>query len=568
MANSFQQYVGDGSTRNFTVPFQYIAPAHISVKRNGTPLLPADYSWLNASTIQLVVAPGVGDVVEIRRRTPLDVPLVTFQNGAVLTEAELNTAVRQNLYATQEVADFYEATLMGGLVRLANGTYVTPEQAIDAAVQDVLDSALAADLQARITDIDANGESILDQALRLTVVEDAVDALTGAGGTGIITLITNETNARIAGDTAIVNDIALIGARNGPGNAFILDVDTVLVSPSESIGTRINYLTSTADGNTAAILTQQSVIDGLTAQYMVKLDVNGRVAGFGLYNAAGEPTQFTILANKFAVIDPGAAPGATPVVPFVIEGGITYIRNVVIENAAIQNLNVGKLTSGSLTATIQQNADILVGTGRIIWDNGSYIKASGIGFGTSNQFLEWFGPRPAGGNLSLCSEANAIQYLKTNGDAYFGGTLSAGLLKNAAATTSIGATPTVTVGPFTTNGNPKSVVVSYNFSQHTGLTGVGNASGAISATVNIYRQIGAGAETLWTTLPVSGTWNTEDDPEGFDALHQSMAGSVTLTDSDPSLAYRTYRATVSGRSIYNYSNTDMTQKLSIISTEE
>src|SRR3546814_13233791 len=62
-------------------------------------------------------------------------------------------------------------------------------------------------------------------------------------------------------------------------------------------------------------------------------------------------------------------------------------------------------------------------TGRIISDTGTHMTVQGKGFGTSNQFVKWYGPKMA---LNLCSEANAISYEKTNGVASFAGELNVG----------------------------------------------------------------------------------------------------------------------------------------------
>src|SRR5690606_16464861 len=119
-------------------------------------------------------------------------------------------------------------------------------------------------------------------------------------------------------------------------------------------------------------------------------DVNGHVAGIGLYNT-GATSDFIVLADKFAVVHPSAN-GGNPVVPFVVSDGRVYMRDIVVQDALIESLTVGKLTSGALTATITQNADIHVGTGRIIFDNGTTMLVHGNGFGVNNEFIEWFGP--------------------------------------------------------------------------------------------------------------------------------------------------------------------------------
>jgi hypothetical protein len=77
------------------------------------------------------------------------------------------------------------------------------------------------------------------------------------------------------------------------------------------------------------------------------------------------------------------------------------------------------VTNGNITIA----GDFYGGAGKMVWSNGSVMKVQGTGFGTSNQFIEWFGPNM---DISQCWEGNATYYLRTDGTAYFGGAISAG----------------------------------------------------------------------------------------------------------------------------------------------
>jgi energy-coupling factor transporter ATP-binding protein EcfA2 len=62
--------------------------------------------------------------------------------------------------------------------------------------------------------------------------------------------------------------------------------------------------------------------------------------------------------------------------------------------------------------------------------------------------------------ITSCTRTNAISYKTITGDAYFGGSLSAGVLKNAVTSSLTTANASLELGPFGTTGNPKSVVAS------------------------------------------------------------------------------------------------------------
>jgi hypothetical protein len=253
-------------------------------------------------------------------------------------------------------------------------------------------------------------------------------------------------------------------------------------------------------------------------------------------------------------------------------GSITAAKISVTDLSSI-TANIGTLTAG----TIRNSADsfrVDVTNGRTITTTGSYMKVTGAPFGSSSQFIEWYGPYFA--SLSSCTEANATYYLKTNGSAYFGGTLSAGTLTNRGETSDLSATAQITVGPFGTNGDPKVVTVSYaysgNWTQMQG-SSTGTDSGSISATVKLYRKIGSGAETEVATLNVTGSWSYETDSEPYPGnlyariWTQNMSGSASYTDNDASLSDRTYRAAITARSI-QFSSGNNSQRVSIVSVEE
>ncbi|MDF0750279.1 hypothetical protein NLU14_08555 [Marinobacter sp. 71-i] len=101
------------------------------------------------------------------------------------------------------------------------------------------------------------------------------------------------------------------------GNAQALQDLDVRVTANETditaISSDVTTLTASVDGNAAALQTKaevsavQSVEDDVTvlsAQYTIKLDVNGRVAGIGLANVNGA-SEFIVASDAVYFIDPG-----------------------------------------------------------------------------------------------------------------------------------------------------------------------------------------------------------------------------------------------------------------------
>ena len=278
-------YVVAAGQREFDLAIPYLDKTHIKVTLNGsTPF----FEWVSDSRIRLTYPAIENSVLKIRRDTPISNALVEFQNGAILTKEELNTAVRQLLYKQQELDDLYTGALDQAQVRLGDhlGVVTTPDAIMD---ELLLTSELGDDLLNRFRDalasIDLSAERILEQSFQLTdqafrtdtldgivsnttartdnlelrvdTITDLVDSLANLeDGTGLATIIQNEADQRVAGDTAIASTLALIGAKNGSNNAFVLDLNTVRVSGTESLGQRLSAITAKADDNAAKIITE------------------------------------------------------------------------------------------------------------------------------------------------------------------------------------------------------------------------------------------------------------------------------------------------------------------------
>lgn len=377
--------------------------------------------------------------------------------------------------------------------------------------------------------------------------------------------IATETSARQAGDEANATSISQVSARlNNFGGGGV----TVEQSFSATA----------------------SSVTGLQGQYTVKIDNNGYVSGFGLASTsttAAPFSSFVIRADRFSVASP-SGPGITPIIPFTVtttptvENGVTiqpgvYINSAFIKDASITSAKIGsiqadKITTGSLKVTIGLDGDLNVGTGRIVFDTGTHMRVQGLGFGSANQFIEWFGPKLA--SFSLCTEANAISYIKANGDAYFGGSLSAGLLRNSAATTVTTVPAEIVVGPFSSNGDPKVVVLSYSYLYTGQISNALSYSGTPSATLYLERSLDGSNWTLLTSMSVTGTVTGEDGFGQFEPgnIRVVMSNSTTFTDTSGAGSTYHYRGRLVSRTLPTINSSFIglpteTQNITVVSTE-
>ena len=99
---AFQTYTGNGSTTQYSISFTYIDSTHVKCFLDGVSTTAFSVS---GSTVTFNSAPANGVVIRIERQTPLTARLVDFQDGSVLTEADLDMSANQNFFAVQEFSD-------------------------------------------------------------------------------------------------------------------------------------------------------------------------------------------------------------------------------------------------------------------------------------------------------------------------------------------------------------------------------------------------------------------------------------------------------------------------------
>jgi hypothetical protein len=96
-------YTGDDSTVTWTVPFPYLDDDHVKVYLDG--VLTTSYAWDNPNTIRFNSAPEKDAIIIIKRETPKDERLVTFQDNSIADSENFNLDSDQEHYISQEVVD-------------------------------------------------------------------------------------------------------------------------------------------------------------------------------------------------------------------------------------------------------------------------------------------------------------------------------------------------------------------------------------------------------------------------------------------------------------------------------
>ena len=190
--------------------------------------------------------------------------------------------------------------------------------------------------------------------------------------------ITTEQSARITADaslaTSITNLTSTVNTNLSTVNAAISSEASTRSTADTALSSQLTTLSSTVTSNnntlTAALQTESTTranTDGtLLAQYTVKVDVNGRVAGFGLASTSsgGTPTSsFVVIADKFAVVSPSST-GEVPKIPFVV-GTVDGVSAVAMSSAFIQDAAITTAKIGSLQVDDAKIKDGAIKTAKI-----------------------------------------------------------------------------------------------------------------------------------------------------------------------------------------------------------
>ncbi|HFB2553832.1 TPA: phage tail protein [Neisseria gonorrhoeae] len=162
-------------------------------------------------------------------------------------------------------------------------------------------------------------------------------------------------NLKVSGSISFtVYDVSATDLSESSLNKALRDkINLIDGNGAGSVNERVEAVRSTADGNAAAVQTHARSINGLEAQYTVKVDANGKVAGFGLATTPknGTPeSKFIVNADRFGI---GAA-GKADVFPFVVDTQKNRVgingELVVNGKAVVDKLNAGDIHGGKIAA--------------------------------------------------------------------------------------------------------------------------------------------------------------------------------------------------------------------------
>lgn len=160
-------------------------------------------------------------------------------------------------------------------------------------------------------------------------------------------LIQNEKVARVSAQEAMAGTLdTLIVTVNNDITAAIRDEATVRANQNSALSEKITTVQATVGENTSSIEQSMTAINGINAEWKIKVQAGGAVSGVSLGISGGE-SEFTVLTNRFSVV----SPNGLIAVPFVIDSdGRTVINTAIIKDASIDSAKIKDLSADKITA--------------------------------------------------------------------------------------------------------------------------------------------------------------------------------------------------------------------------
>ena len=475
-------------------------------------------------------------------------------------DIEANFTLAQQAKTTADSADGKADT---------NATAISSLQGTATALQGDIEANFTLAQQAKTTADSADGKADTN-ATAITNLETTVNnATTGLSATNSLAQSAS-TAASDAEGKADANATALQQLTNtvedansglSATNTIAQQAKTTANSANSKADTNATAITSIssrvtdAENDATAALTLASGLDTELEEYraiaQLAVDANGNVSLIQL-DATPTMTQILFKAAQLVMVDQDDNP------------------RVFWDNSKGRFVFDGELraNSGYFKGLLQSASSENIGSNFMELSNPD-------GFGPDN-LSYYYGPKFLTGtnvNYSQATKANATQWRDTDGDSYFGGSLSAGVLSASTQNPSIGLNPTAEIGPFSTNGNQKQIVFSMMWQGDYLDPSACPAQQPTnpSATLTLQRSIGGGSWVTIQTRTITGTVTMapfSDDGTQRCNFTEEAAGSFTYTDTSSATGTFSYRVVVSNQYRHLMQQFITRQILSIISTEE
>jgi hypothetical protein len=210
-----------------------------------------------------------------------------------------------------------------------------------------------------VFDLNLNGANWFEMAETVEARQAVMLALNTLDGVPIGTVISEFRGEYQEGATAIAESFTLLGAKSDDGQAWNLSLDTVKVSPDQTLAQHFESISVEVAGKQAQINDLKSILvdeDGnVVAKAVLALDVNGRVAGMVLTNN-GTLSSLEMMFDSYKLLGPNET-----VLIFAEDGRVKMpdveVNTLMAKTVTITGINPGAVSGiASFTASDTQVA--------------------------------------------------------------------------------------------------------------------------------------------------------------------------------------------------------------------
>jgi len=285
-AESFTNHTGNGSTNSFAISFPFLSQNEIDVTVGGVLKTITTHYTISGSTLTFTSGntPSNGTAVKFQRDTDISAKKVDFQDGSVLTEADLDSNSDQILFGLQEFVDI----VTNDLVKRDGSQTFTGSISFEGSSDDANETTLS------VTNPTAD---------RTITFPDVTGTVVTTGDTGSVTstmiadgtIVNDDINAsaNISGSKLLNDSVGLTKLGSGA-----LPTDITIASANIVNGTILNedIATGTLDGRyftetelNPSASANQNVLD---ARYYTETELNNGQLDSRYYTEAEADARF------------------------------------------------------------------------------------------------------------------------------------------------------------------------------------------------------------------------------------------------------------------------------------
>ena len=285
MASTIAIYTGDGTTTDFTVPFDYLAKKFVKVSVGLTVLEGGDYGdtskdyyFIDKTTVRLRTPPQAGTEVTVRRYTSATDRIVSFKDASILKATDLDTSSIQTIHIAEEGRDVINDALIVDKYdnwdakghRIVN--VGTPEDDSDAITYGVYKADALGALQSKLDAEKARDRAVEAETNSKASEVNAKESETNSKASEV-NAKESETNAKVSETNAKASEDIAVSASE---HADAVRVENqAIIDEAREIQTNVQELASSTEDN-ATISTTKAEEAKVSAEKAKESEVNAK----------------------------------------------------------------------------------------------------------------------------------------------------------------------------------------------------------------------------------------------------------------------------------------------------